>query len=53
MNALMERVNCSAGGELDAQRSWQQRAVGATTIVAIDIVPSRLEMAKELGRRML
>jgi aryl-alcohol dehydrogenase len=25
------------------------RAVGATTIVAIDIVPSRLEMAKELG----
>jgi Zn-dependent alcohol dehydrogenase len=25
------------------------QAVGATTIVAIDIVPSRLEMAKELG----
>jgi aryl-alcohol dehydrogenase len=25
------------------------RAVGATTIVAIDIVPSRLELAKELG----
>src|ERR1700724_3833008 len=25
------------------------RAVGATTIVAIDIVPSRLEMAEELG----
>jgi aryl-alcohol dehydrogenase len=25
------------------------RAVGATTIVAVDIVPSRLEMAKELG----
>jgi aryl-alcohol dehydrogenase len=25
------------------------RVVGATTIVDIDIVPSRLEMAKELG----
>jgi aryl-alcohol dehydrogenase len=25
------------------------RVVGATTIIAIDIVPSRLEMAKELG----
>src|SRR6202047_4650964 len=36
-------------GQVSCSAIMAARAVGATTIIAIDIVPSRLEMAKELG----
>jgi aryl-alcohol dehydrogenase len=40
---------CFGAGAVGCSSIMAARAVGATTIVAIDIVPSRLEMAKELG----
>src|SRR5258708_28020459 len=53
MNALNVRPGTSFAsfgvGAVGCSAIMAARAVGATTIVAIDIVPSRLEMAKELG----
>jgi aryl-alcohol dehydrogenase len=53
MNALNVRPSTSfasfGAGAVGCSSIMAARAVGATTIVAIDIVPSRLEMAKELG----
>jgi aryl-alcohol dehydrogenase len=53
MNALNVRPGTSfaafGAGAVGCSAIMAARAVGATTIVAIDIVPSRLEMAKELG----
>jgi aryl-alcohol dehydrogenase len=53
MNALNVRPGTSfasfGAGAVGCSAVMAARAVGATTIVAIDIVPSRLEMAKELG----
>src|SRR5258708_31562243 len=53
MNALSVRPGTSFAsfgvGAVGCSAIMAARAVGATTIVAIDIVPSRLEMAKELG----
>lgn len=40
---------CFGAGAVGCSSIMAARAVGATTIIAIDIVPSRLEMAKELG----
>jgi aryl-alcohol dehydrogenase len=40
---------CFGAGAVGCSSIMAARAVGATTIVAIDIVPSRLQMAKELG----
>jgi aryl-alcohol dehydrogenase len=40
---------CFGAGAVGCSSIMAARAVGATTIVAIDIVPSRLELAKELG----
>src|SRR6476646_10907601 len=53
MNALNVRPGTSfasfGAGAVGCSAIMAARTVGATTIVAIDIVPSRLEMAKELG----
>jgi aryl-alcohol dehydrogenase len=53
MNALNVRPGTSFAsfsvGAVGCSAIMAARAVGATTIVAIDIVPSRLEVAKELG----
>jgi aryl-alcohol dehydrogenase len=53
MNALNVRPGTSfaffGAGAVGCSAIMAARAVGATTMVAIDIVPSRLEMAKELG----
>jgi aryl-alcohol dehydrogenase len=53
MNALNVRPGTSfasfGAGAVGCSAIMAARVVGATTIVAIDIVPSRLEMAKELG----
>jgi aryl-alcohol dehydrogenase len=53
MNALNVRPGTSfasfGAGAVGYSAIMAARAVGATTIVAIDIVPSRLELAKELG----
>ncbi len=53
MNALNVRPGTSfasfGAGAVGCSAIMAARAVGATTIIAIDIVPSRLEMAKELG----
>jgi aryl-alcohol dehydrogenase len=53
MNALNVRPGTTfasfGAGAVGCSAIMAARAVGATTIVAIDIVPSRLEMAKELG----
>jgi aryl-alcohol dehydrogenase len=53
MNALNVRPGTSFAsfsvGAVGCSAIMAARAVGATTIIAIDIVPSRLEMAKELG----
>ena len=53
MNALNVRPGTSfasfGAGAVGCSAIMAARAVGATTIVAIDIVPSRLEMTKELG----
>jgi aryl-alcohol dehydrogenase len=53
MNALNVRPGTSfasfGAGAVGCSAIMAARAVGATTIVAIDIVPSRLELAKELG----
>jgi aryl-alcohol dehydrogenase len=53
MNALNVRPGTSfasfGAGAVGCSAIMAARAVGATTIVAIDIVPSRLEIAKELG----
>ena len=53
MNALNVRPGTSfasfGAGAVGCSAIMAARAVRATTIVAIDIVPSRLEMAKELG----
>jgi aryl-alcohol dehydrogenase len=53
MNALNVRAGASfasfGAGAVGCSAIMAARAVGATTIVAIDIVPSRLEKAKELG----
>jgi aryl-alcohol dehydrogenase len=55
MNALNVRPGTSfasfGAGAVGCSAIMAARAVGATTIVAIDIVPSRLEMAKELGAK--
>jgi aryl-alcohol dehydrogenase len=55
--AVMNALNVRAGttfasfgaGAVGCSAIMAARAVGATTIIAIDIVPTRLEMAKELG----
>jgi aryl-alcohol dehydrogenase len=53
MNALNVRPGTSfasfGAGAVGCSAIMAALAVGATTIVAIDIVPSRLEKAKELG----
>jgi aryl-alcohol dehydrogenase len=53
MNALNVRPGTSFAsfgvGAVGCSAIMAARAVGATTIVAIDLVSSRLEMAKELG----
>lgn len=53
MNALNVRPGtsfaCFGAGAVGCSAIMAARAVGATTIIAIDLVPSRLEMAKELG----
>jgi aryl-alcohol dehydrogenase len=53
MNALNVRPGTSfasfGAGAVGCSAIMAARAVGATTIIAIDIVPSRLEIAKELG----
>jgi aryl-alcohol dehydrogenase len=53
MNALNVRPGTSfasfGAGAIGCAAIMAARVVGATTIVAIDIVPSRMEMAKELG----
>jgi aryl-alcohol dehydrogenase len=53
INALNVRPGTSfasfGAGAVGCSAIMAARAVGGTTIVAIDIVPSRLEMAKELG----
>jgi aryl-alcohol dehydrogenase len=53
MNALKVAAGttfaCFGAGAVGCSAIMAARAVGATTIIAIDIVPSRLEMAKELG----
>jgi aryl-alcohol dehydrogenase len=53
MNALNVRPGTSfasfGAGAVGYSAIMAARAVGATTIVAIDIVPSRLELAKEVG----
>jgi aryl-alcohol dehydrogenase len=53
MNALNVRPGTSfasfGAGAVGCSAIMAARAVGATTIIAIDIVPTRLEMAKELG----
>src|ERR1700738_4791414 len=53
MNGLSVRPGtsfaCFGAGAVGFSAIMAARAVGATTIVAIDIVPSRLELAKELG----
>ena len=53
MNALNVRPGTSfasfGAGAVGCSAIMAARAVGATTIVAIDICASRLEMAKELG----
>jgi len=53
MNALNMRLGTSfasfGAGAVGCSAIMAAQAVGATTIVAIDIVPSRLELAKELG----
>lgn len=52
MNALKVRPGtsfaCFGAGAVGCSAIMAARAVGATTIIAIDLVPSRLEMAKEL-----
>ena len=57
MNALNVRPGTSFAsfgvGAVGCSAIMAARVVGATTIVAIDIVPSRLEMAKELGAASL
>jgi aryl-alcohol dehydrogenase len=53
MNALNVRPGtsfaCFGAGAAGCSAIMAARVVGATTIVAIDIVPSRLGMAEELG----
>ncbi|HTF65001.1 MAG TPA: NAD(P)-dependent alcohol dehydrogenase [Edaphobacter sp.] len=53
MNALNVRPGtsfaCFGAGAVGCSAIMAARVVGATTIIDIDIVPSRLEMAKELG----
>jgi aryl-alcohol dehydrogenase len=40
---------CFGAGAVGCSAIMAARVVGATTIIAVDIVPSRLEMARELG----
>lgn len=53
MNALNVRPGTSfasfGAGAVGCSAIMAARAVGATTVIAIDIVPSRLEIAEELG----
>jgi len=53
MNALKVRPGSSfatfGGGAVGLSAVMAARVVGATTIIAADVVPSRLELAKELG----
>ena len=53
MNALIVAPGttfaCFGAGAVGCSAIMAARAVGATTILAIDIVPSRLELAMELG----
>ena len=57
MNALNVRPGTSfasfGAGAVGCSAIMAARVVGATSIIAIDIVPARLEMAKELARRTL
>lgn len=53
MNALRPRAGSSIAvfgcGTVGLSAVMAARAVGCTTIIAIDLVPKRLELAKELG----
>ncbi len=53
MNALQVRPGSSfaafGGGAVGLSAVMAARVAGATTIIAVDVVPSRLELAKELG----
>lgn len=53
MNALKVRPGSSfatfGGGAVGLSAVMAARVAGATTIIAADVVPSRLELAKELG----
>jgi aryl-alcohol dehydrogenase len=53
MNALKVRPGTSfatfGGGAVGLSAVMAARVAGATTIIAADVVPSRLELAKELG----
>ncbi len=53
MNALRVRPGSSfaafGGGAVGLSAVMAARVAGATTIIAADVVPSRLELAKELG----